>query len=58
MIHDPKTLQAIIAFCTGKWLEARDQLSVIPVQDADIQTGKKMAYNDVLQHARLLLEES
>jgi hypothetical protein len=56
MTHDKATLQSIIDYCTTKWLEARDQVAVIPVQDIDIQTGRKMAYNDVLQHARTLLD--
>jgi hypothetical protein len=57
MTHDKATLQSIIDYCNSKWIEARDQIAVIPVQDIDIQTGRKMAYNDVLQHARQLLDE-
>jgi len=49
-------LQAIIDFCHDKWQEANDAPdSAWPT--ADIQTGRKMAYNDVLQHARKLLSE-
>jgi hypothetical protein len=56
MTLDKATLQSVIDYCNEKWLEARDQVAVIPVQDIDIQPGRKMAYNDVLQHARQLLD--
>jgi hypothetical protein len=50
------TLQKIIDYCLAKWEEANHA----PASDwptPDVQTGRKMAYNDVLQHARTLLTE-
>jgi hypothetical protein len=49
----PLTLKRIIDFCFDKWSEAdRD-----PRLTADLKTGRKMGYNDVLQFARRLLSE-
>ena len=44
--------RAIVEFCTGKWVEADRDAQLSP----DLKTGKKMAYNDVLQYARKLSE--
>jgi hypothetical protein len=47
-------LQQVIDFCHEKWEEAeRPPASDWPTPD--MLTGKKMAYNDVLQFARALL---
>jgi hypothetical protein len=51
------TLQKVIAYCDEKWVKARDEQAAAPAQDIDLQTGKKMAYNDLLQYARKLLSE-
>jgi hypothetical protein len=56
MTHDAKTLQHIMDYCDRKWAEANEA----PASDfptPDMLTGKKMAYNDVLQYARTLLDE-
>lgn len=48
------TLQRLIDYCHEQWEEAdRPVPSGWPTPD--MQTGKKMAYNDVLQFARQLL---
>jgi hypothetical protein len=50
-------LQKIIDYCHEKWEEAnRAPASDWPTPD--MQTGRKMAYNDVLQHARKLRAET
>jgi hypothetical protein len=49
-------MEQIIAFCNDKWIEA-DRASPSRFPTADTLTGKKMAYNDVLQYARTVLEE-
>jgi hypothetical protein len=49
-------LQNLMDYCHAKWEEANQA----PPSDwltPDVQTGRKMAYNDVLQHARTLLTE-
>jgi hypothetical protein len=48
------TLKRIIDFCFDKWSEADRN----PGLTADVKTGRKTAYNDVLQHARKLLTET
>ena len=57
MTHDDsKTVLNIIGFCFDKWAEA----DLAPESDCptpNMLTGKKMAYNDVLQHARKLLDQ-
>jgi hypothetical protein len=50
------TLERIMDYCHQKWEEA-NQPPVSSFPTADMLTGKKMAYNDVLQHARKLLDE-
>jgi hypothetical protein len=50
------TLEKLMDYCHEKWAEAdKPQASSFPT--ADMQTGRKMAYNDVLQYARTLLAE-
>jgi hypothetical protein len=51
-----QAIEQIIAFCNNKWLEA-DRASPSGFPTADMLTGKKMAYNDVLQYARSVVEE-
>ena len=52
-----QTLNEIIDFCSEKWGEAEQQpASAFPTQD--MLTGKKMAFNEVLQYARKLLSEA
>jgi len=52
-----RTLNQIIDFCSNKWGEA-NQPPTSSWPTPDMQTGKKMAYNDVLQFARMLLSEN
>ena len=47
-------LEKIMDHCHAKWQEA-DQTPTSEWPTPDIQTGKKMAYNDVVQFARKLL---
>lgn len=54
MTHDDATLKHIIDYCDKKWVEA-DAASDAPFQSQDTQSGKKIAYNDVLQYARKLI---
>lgn len=56
MTHEPTTLQVIIDFCNGKFVEA-DQASPSGFPTADMLTGKKMAYNEVFQFVRKLMAE-
>jgi hypothetical protein len=49
-------LQKIIEYCSDKWIEA-DKPSDAPYPTPDMQTGKKMAYHDVLNYASRLLNE-
>ncbi len=57
MTDDKHKIQKIIDFCNDKWAEANQpQTSTWPTPD--MQTGRKMAYNDVLQFARTLFTES
>jgi hypothetical protein len=51
------TLQKIIDYCHEKWEEA-NQAPASDWPTPEMQTGRKMAYNDVLQHARKLLAET
>jgi hypothetical protein len=51
-----QALNEIIDFCSEKWGEA-DHQPASPFQTRDMLTGKKMAYNEVLQFARKLLSE-
>jgi hypothetical protein len=48
------TLQKIIDYCHDKWGEA-DKAPDSDFPTPDMLTGKKMAFNDVLQYARKLL---
>ena len=48
-------LQQVIDYCNDKWQEV-DRASASDWPTPDVQTGRKMAYNDVLQHARKLLD--
>jgi hypothetical protein len=50
-------LQQILDYCHAKW-EETDKAGEIAWPTPDMQTGKKMAYNDVLQHARKLMGET
>jgi hypothetical protein len=50
------TLEKIIDFCHQKWAEA-DKHPVSDWPTPDMQTGKKMAFNEVLQFARKMLDE-
>ncbi len=52
-----QTLQSIIDFCHEKWEEADKPLPT-DWPTPDMLTGKKMAYNDVLQQARRMLAEA
>jgi hypothetical protein len=45
-------VQKIIDFCHEKWLDADRSGD----QPPDLKTGRKIGYNDVLQHARKLLD--
>jgi len=45
---------AVIEFCSDKWVEAA-RAADLPF---DLKTGKKMAFNEVLQYARKLLSEA
>jgi hypothetical protein len=51
------TLEKIMDYCHAKWEEADRQNPESPMPTADMLTGKKMAYNDVLQYARKLIAE-
>jgi hypothetical protein len=51
------TLQKIMDYCHEKWGEA-NQAPSAAWPTPDMLTGKKMAYNDVLQFARKLLGEN
>lgn len=48
-------LQQVIDYCNDKWQEV-DRAAAEDWPTPDVQTGRKMAYNDVLQHARKLLD--
>jgi hypothetical protein len=48
-------LQRIMDYCHEKWEEA-DKPVASGWPTPELQTGKRMAYNDVLQYARKLLE--
>jgi hypothetical protein len=50
------TLQEIMDYCHAQW-EETDRASGSAWPTPDMLTGKKMAYNDVLQYARKLLGE-
>jgi hypothetical protein len=50
-------LEKIMDHCHEKWREA-DQVPASGWPTPDIQTGKKMAYNDVLQFVRTLIAEA
>ncbi len=57
MTDDEHKIQKIIDYCNDKWVEANQpQPSTWPTPD--MQTGRQMAYNDVLQFARKLLNET
>ena len=57
MTDDKHKIQKIIDYCNDKWVEANQpQASTWPTPD--MQTGRKMAYNDVLQFARKLYSET
>ena len=54
MTGDEQNIRKIIDYCDGKWIEAAEEpASAFPTRD--MLTGKKMAYNEVLQFARKLL---
>jgi hypothetical protein len=48
------TLEKIMNFCHEKWAEA-DKSPAADFPTPDMLTGKKMAFNEVLQYARKLL---
>jgi hypothetical protein len=50
------TVEKIMDFCHAKWQEV-DQAPASAWPTPDMQTGKKIAYNDALQCARTLLGE-
>ena len=57
MTDEEHKIQKIIDYCNDKWVEANQPwASTWPTPD--MQTGKKMAYNDVLQFARKLFIEN
>jgi hypothetical protein len=49
-------VEKIMDYCHAKWQEA-DESPASQWRTPDMQTGKKMAYNDVLQFVRTLLAE-
>ena len=51
-----QALKAVIEFCSDKWMEA-DQPPKSGWPTSDMLTGKKMAFNEVLQFARKLMNE-
>lgn len=54
--YDARTLQRIIEYCEAEWGEAnRAPPSEWPTPE--MHTGRKMAFNNVRQYARLLLGE-
>jgi hypothetical protein len=50
------TLETLMDYCNAKWIEAAEE-SPSGFPTADMLTGKKMAYNEILQFARRLLAE-
>jgi hypothetical protein len=50
-----ESLKKIINYCDAKWLESHQPPAAKP-QPPDMLTGKKMAYNDVLQYVRTLID--
>jgi hypothetical protein len=56
MTDETHKLQKIIDYCNAKWVEA-DRPPDAAFPTPDVLTGKKMAYNDVLQFARRLLAD-
>ena len=57
MTYDPATLKHIIDYCQNQSQEA-DQPPSSPWLLPDVLTGKKLAYNDVLQYARTILGDA
>jgi hypothetical protein len=55
MTPDPETLKHIIDYCDRRWIETDAEPEAAFRTDDGVRTGKKMAYNDVLQYARKLL---
>ena len=51
-----RMLEQIMDFCHEKWTEA-DKAPPAEWPTPDMWVGKKMAYNNVLQYARKLLQE-
>ena len=47
-------IESIVTYCNAKWVEANEASSQA-WPTPEMQTGRKMAYNDVLQYARALL---
>ena len=47
-------IESIVTYCNAKWVEANEASSQA-WPTPEMQTGRKMAYNDVLQYARELL---
>jgi hypothetical protein len=54
--NDCHKIEQIIAYCNDRWIEA-DRASPSRFPTAEMLTEKRMAYNDVLQYARIVLEE-
>jgi hypothetical protein len=50
------TLEKIMDFCHARWEEA-NQSPASDFPTPDMLTGKKTAFNDVVQYARKLLSE-
>jgi hypothetical protein len=56
MTDDAQTLTKIMEYCHARWKQiAAQPASSLPTRD--MLTGQKMAYNDVRQFARRLMEE-
>ena len=49
-------LETLMDYCNDRWLEA-DKAPAGAFPTADMLTGKKMAYNDLLQFVRKQLAE-
>ena len=46
-----QAFQKIVDYCNDRWLEA-EEAPATPYDAPGTKTGRKMAYNDVLQFAR------
>jgi hypothetical protein len=49
-------VERLMDYCNDRWVEA-DRPSATAFPTVDMLTGKKMAYNDVMQFARTLLSD-